>query len=387
MREITLVGLNYRGRAGGGDKVFWRHVLAHMRGGWRARIISIGGDGPERDQFFLGETEVEIRRLPTMFLRLPGDNSLLPVWKNGEFPMWAGAIEKTLSGCRAGLAVLGLGRRGRRLHLMDNHFVTNRVFPYLGETSITITSYKPSRGKLYHPYILLSYGSRQIEKIALNEPMRNELQKAGITVNKVIPWGVPRVDPPSMREKEDIKKAFGIPPFSRMVLWSGYIQQITYTSFKMAYKHASMCVAQSKRPPTFVFAFKPESCSDKMCESLSRTPYIIVLRTDHAKFTMLQRAADLFYSPIADSNTVLSPPLTWLEMMMLGVPILTTPSIGIDSIIRNGINGWIAGPEVVELLPQLLEECALISPLTRQWAQETYLIDSIAPEYARLWEA
>jgi glycosyltransferase involved in cell wall biosynthesis len=178
----------------------------------------------------------------------------------------------------------------------------------------------------------------------------------------------------------------GLPDNKPLILWTGYIQQIGKEDFLLAIKTAQESLKRGL-DVVFYFAFKPESFEKKFSSFHNPAKGINVKPTVAEEFDSVKHCADILYSPIISKNCIIAPPLTWIEVMALGKPILTTDVGGACEIIQNGETGFIANStedliekmfDLVKIYPILKEKC--IAKIKGK-----YNIDFTAAEYLRLF--
>ena len=137
----------------------------------------------------------------------------------------------------------------------------------------------------------------------------------------------------------------------------------------------------------FVFALKPE-CYKPDHQSLA-APRIRLSATSNKVFLRSLRAADYLLSPVTNTDSIITPPLTWLEAMAIGVPIVTNRVPGVEAVIQSGINGFVA--ESIASISDLFD--LVISQENRDAMREnarahvltSYRVDRSAAEYQALW--
>ena len=139
-------------------------------------------------------------------------------------------------------------------------------------------------------------------------------------------------------KKEVVRRSLGILDTGKLVLWSGYLQQIQAADFARTIDVARHVAALDKEI-TFLFAFKPETYQQSFSEQQSER---VMVLGGLENFGEVLDTADLFLSPIGSEKSTVSPPLTWLEAMSKGTPVITTNIRGVDEVITHNVNGFIA---------------------------------------------
>ncbi len=136
----------------------------------------------------------------------------------------------------------------------------------------------------------------------------------------------------------------------------------------------------------FLFVFKPECYNDKYQKISSER--IKILKTTE-NFKMLLSAADIFFSFQNNKNSTLPPPLTWIEAMGMGIPILTTYAKGVEEIIEDMKNGFISPdiPGLIEKIRHIKEmDLSFISQNAIQTIFNKFNLDYITEQYFNSWE-
>jgi glycosyltransferase involved in cell wall biosynthesis len=280
------------------------------------------------------------------------------------------------------------------IHCMDNfgpvmHLLQRWAAPV--PVSVSAMGYY-ARGPLHDAYLRLCYRGLDAV-IPFSEAYRRKLIELGLLAENAfaIPWGVDTDSlhkPASAGERAALKRALGIEADRRLVLWTGFIQQIKEQELYASIE-AAQHIAQRRPDAHFVFALKPE-CYHPQYQRFS-APWIRVLTTTSESFPPLARAADYLLSPIVNTRSIVTPPLTWLEMMAMGVPIITNRVPGVEAVIQSGENGFVA--ENIGALPVLLGR-ALSSPdpdalraNARKHILTHFSISQSATGYHKVWSS
>ena len=232
---------------------------------------------------------------------------------------------------------------------MDNFGLGNRMLVKQGRkwgapVSVSATSYQGKHPLVYHPYLRVSYQVPHLQVVPFSQTLLKKLVDIGLSraVLCHIPWGVlPETHHPNLANRQTAKHILGFPIHTPLFLWAGYIQQVQKKDFLFAVEQAERARRQGL-DAAFYFAFKPESFEYGLQKWHAPERGIHVAATDVARFKHLQSAADVLYSPIINKSCIVAPPLTWIEMLNLGVPILTTDVPGASEIVQEGITGYMA---------------------------------------------
>lgn len=275
------------------------------------------------------------------------------------------------------------------IHFMDN-FGPAMTLPRAVSPKVKATysaaNYNP-RGSAYDFYIRFSLA--KLDGIAAyTKAYESRLLEMGIRRDKlrIIRWGVSLPSTTlTASEKAAIKTRLGCDPSGKLALWTGYIQQINESDFYQAVDVATK-VMQKTSDLEFVFAFKPESYKDKY--ALEETRGIKVV-TNPRNFGAVLESADVLFSPIGSVRSTVSPPLTWIEAMSRGTPVVTTKIGGADELINDSVTGFIAesyadlADKVVEIVRNY--DLHALGNRARDFVATDYNIRDSAREYIRFW--
>ncbi len=137
---------------------------------------------------------------------------------------------------------------------------------------------------------------------------------------------------------------------------------------------------------TFFFALKP-GVEKELITFDNPEKGIFVRKTSVEEFDLLKQAADVFYSPLVNRNCIVAPPLTWIEFLSLGVPILTTNVGGVNEIVVDGKTGYAAtsNNELLDKMFVIAEKYSKMSSYCYDRAFTSYNIKDTAKEYLNLW--
>ncbi len=258
--------------------------------------------------------------------------------------------------------------------------------------SITVPTHVDRGFPFHRPYHAIKNAAlRPMDKIvATSRATRDRLRDLGIEEEKleVIPWST-RDDSatPAPDDAARARAELDIPPGAEVILWSGPLQGTGPAEFSFALAVARAVAARTDRF-LFIFAFKPDAMKAIAGEPAADSDMIRLLETDREMFSRLKGLASAFLSPVCNRNRTVAPPLTWIEMMQHGTPVITTPVAGADELISHGSTGFlvedVAG--TVDLLATL-EPGALhrMEPECRRVASTRYDIRSIADRYSEMW--
>jgi len=158
------------------------------------------------------------------------------------------------------------------------------------------------------------------------------------TKREVIKWGVSPLEYQEKIRKKWVRKKYSLDLSKKIVLWSGFISQVKEEDFLCAIKVARD-VLKSKNNCQFIFCFKPSRVKEKY---YSFENYGIKIMTNISNFHEFLHCGDIFLCPIANSSKSLAPPLTWIEAMASGLPVMTTNVEGANEIVIDGETGYVS---------------------------------------------
>lgn len=393
--NILMIGLGYLPYIAVGDKNFWFRLIP-LLAGERCKVI-VASINDHKEKILHQQTtkaSIPIYNICRPFHRNPsrfyGKEGSLRYYRHKHRPL-QDIIEIYLTV----LANLSLLRKLVNSHNIEViHFIDNLgpamrlikgIFPNLYFTLSTAT-YNP-RGKLYDRY--LKYSFAKLDKIIpYSEAYREKLIELGFPKEKtrVIKWSVhlPKKQL-NLTQKAEFKRRIGIEPSSKLFLWSGFITSIQIADFWIALRIAQR-ITKLYDSCHFIFAFKPPAFRQEYTAHKSDRINII---TKVQNFPELLEVADIFFSPVGNLNSIISPPLTWIEAMSYGTPIMTNHIKGVDEIVIDKQTGFVA--ETIDDLKSTImravndDNLSRISENARRWITQNYNIEAAAEEYLALW--
>ncbi len=278
------------------------------------------------------------------------------------------------------------------LHFIDNFGPIMGMLKKIIKVPViaaTAANYEP-RGASYDSFLRYSYG--RIDKVAvLSKAYQKKLVSLGVNQERLelVKWGVRLDNKRTTSSRASIRQKYGVTNNKKLVLWSGFIQQIQKNDFIKTVEMLRKMKTHLAPIAKFVFAFKPEVYSAEF-NDYADEGYIDVLGgVDN--FYELLASADLLLSPIDNLESSVSPPLTWLEAMHFGTPVATTAASGVHDVISNGVNGFVA-QDYLDLEKRLKEIIIsvpneTISSDANKFVANNYGIDKIAKNYYRFWSS
>lgn len=393
-KHIVLIGLNFWPCRHSGDKNFWVDMVpllaTHLD---RITILSVRKNSVATEEYSIGSCKISIKYIPPKFLEIGDVQSRRIFWRAGVFPREWGVIEKLLHSKRIYLEIKKLYAEAPydQIHLMDNLGLVNRLIAGAAPSPVSVSAmaYQGGSKLLYDSYLYLSYKHPNLTVIPYSTAYAKKFRQIGIDKNRIvrIPWGV-KLPPKSMAgEKEKRSKVLLLLPSDKpLFLWAGYIQQIQRKDFLYALKVAKQAL-QNGLDGSFYFAFKPESFEKRFAMFHEPEKGIFVAPTTIEQFDNLKSAADVFYSPVVNKKCIIAPPLTWIELLATGTPILTTDVPGAGEIVSNGDTGfWAQSTKtLIERMFEIREKFSAMRPACITKARCNYDIDDITKKYLRLW--
>lgn len=396
LKHLVLIGLNFSPTKGAGDKNFWVDLIPLItKKIKRISILSIRYEKKDYEEFRLEDCLVSIKYLSPIFLGTPDTESkrLRIFWRRGAFPSHLGVIEKLLTGIRLSRELQKLYKSNPydHIHLMDNFGFSNGIIARNSPVRVSVSAiaYQGKPKAIYDPYLRVSYNHSNLTVVPYSLAFCKKIALLGIKKNKIvhIPWGTKVPDhKPTLAARKRAKSLLSLPLDKPLFLWGGYIQQIKKKDFLLAIEVA-MNALRKGFEGLFYFAFKPKSIEKDFAGFNKPEEGILVKETTTEEFNLLKLAADIFYSPIANKNCIVAPPLTWIEVLSLGVPILTTKAGGVEEIIIEGKTGFIAksNDALIKKIFDIKDEYKNMIQYCYTKALNSYNINDIAGKYLKLW--
>lgn len=377
LEHLVMIGIDFNPARATGDKNFWLELLKHVAPGLkRVTVLSLKKTAMPVSETEIGGCRVVIRYIATGLLDSPGATGWMVTRR-------LGAIEKALKAGRllGELDALWKEEPYQHIHLMDNLGLANRIIAgnAASRVSVTAFTYQGAWPNLVYDWFLrASYSHPNITVVTFCDAYREKLAGIGVAPGSVcrIPWGVSTEGGGAGRE----------PGLRPLVLWAGYICPIGKRDFLFAYDTARKALEDGLKAE-FVFALKPE-CHEARFARLDRPDEgISVVSTSEAQFAALKSRADVFYSPVITRDVIVGPPLTWIEMLACGVPVVTTDVEGVSEVVTDGVTGYVAAGEddVVDRLKDAVRTYGSIKDRCMARVRDRYDITDSADRYLALW--
>jgi glycosyltransferase involved in cell wall biosynthesis len=384
--NILLLGFGYYPHRISGDKNFWFELSKELSGELNKVVIVSVNSSPIR---FEQKGNIWLYNIQRPFHIEKDKGKILKFQLRSHSLPWE-IVERSATM----LKLLPLLRRLIKLHnietihLMDNFGFSTALakifFPKIKvyATAITYNTHNLPL-KPYGFYQRIAFGN--LDKLVVSSTAyREQLIEHGFSKDKVkvIRWGIPISDKKNRVAKRDKKDAS-----NKVVLWTGFTQQIREKSFNLSLSVAQKIVSQ-KSNIDFVFAFKSE-CFNKRYQFFENE-HLQIVTTDPERFTELLGRADLLFAPVVRLRSIAAPPLTWIECMAMGIPIISTQAPGVDEVLKHNFTGFVAGSneELETLIQDVLkdeERLARVSANAKEWVKENYSLKGITQDYLKLW--
>jgi glycosyltransferase involved in cell wall biosynthesis len=227
--------------------------------------------------------------------------------------------------------------------------------------------------------------------VCTSDATKVRLERLGMSSHQLIsiPWSVSRnCFSNEATNGYDIRKKYNVQVGDRIVLWSGPLQDTGHREFAHALSVArNVCKVNDRY--TFIFAFKPGKKFIDYSKISVGDAKIKIVETSREELLDLRSITSFFLSPICNKNRTVAPPLTWIEMMGSGVPIITSVVDGVDEIIIHQDSGFVVDKveETVDLLLRL-EDAALfqVGQNAMERVRNDFSIEEICARYVDLWK-
>ena len=399
--NILLIGIDYFANRSSGDKNFWRHLLPMMaEKSNRVVVISFNyrtvrvetqpttGHPIQIYNVSPSHVGIDLRPDPSTLGNREKCHSHFKSPPRSPVEYFLSFV-RIRSLMRHVIAEQGI----TNVHCMDNfgpamRLVQRWVSPI--PLSVSAMGYY-ARGPFHDRYLQLCY--QGVEAIVpFSSAHRQKLLDLGLSGRNLftIPWGqdIGSIGEASTYgERESLKRDLKIPLNHKLILWTGFIQQIREKEL-----YASLDIArdiiQLRDDVYFVFALKPE-CYHPRYQDFAASQ-IRIISTTNDVFLSLLRSADFLLSPITNTKSIATPPLSWIEAMAIGCPIATNKIPGVETVVLPGENGLVA--ESVDAIPDLLDAALLrkdnetMRKNARSHILTNYTISKSAIAYQELWQ-
>ena len=201
-----------------------------------------------------------------------------------------------------------------------------------------------------------------------------------------IRWGTAIPSGPISEElRIAAKESLGLDPSIPLVTWAGYIQQIGNDELWKTYEMAHQVLGTGANMQ-FMFALKPSAAVGPSIPEVD-SDRIQLRFTDQEQFTTVRHATDVHLSFTDNYRSFMAPPLTWIQMLSHGVPILTLNTPGSDEVVDHTCGAVATSTEeMITLLPSLVERAKELRTSSHKRAASIGSIQRAAKDYAELWK-
>jgi len=384
--KLLMVGSRFLLKRHEGDKNFWLELVEELKSKIEEiHILSLNSDYSKGKQFY--EPNIWLYNLsPTPF----------PIFERRFSDIKLASTNNYISKSLSFIKILKEVRKISYNNDIDIvHFIDNygpimsfmKLVPLKAPSTVSAISYHP-RYFGYDLFLKLSLSPFKTI-VASSSSFMHKLVELGFDKNKIkkICWGVNTLKiKPKLELREDTREQMNINPESKIVLWSGFLQQTSLQDFFYSIDVANEILKLTDEC-TFIFCFKHVHFRKEYLKYQSENIKIISTGTNE-DFIGLVNASDVFICPVLVKDSIVAPPLTWLEVMAYGIPVVTNDVKGAEEVIQNGINGYITKSKeemVKRILEIITNEDRRLHKHARDSISHNHDIKIIANEYLHLW--
>lgn len=240
------------------------------------------------------------------------------------------------------------------------------------------------RYSMYDPMMRLSLMNQQ-KIVTTSEAMRQKIIRLGFESEKVrrIPLGVDLDQFKPDQDKPNFKRMYGFHGNCKLVLWSGPIHPYSPNDLQIILDVIKL-IRKSMSDVCFILSFKGE-----IPEGLPRFEGVSYV---HRTYDMwdLMKAVDVAFLPMFYSSELFHFPLTMIEALASGVPVITTPRPGFNEMIVEGFNGFLARSfkDLHIKLASIIryeERLLTMQKNARYYAEKHFDLNKICKSYMLLW--
>ena len=370
--NIMLIGIDFYPRQTPSDKNFWLSIVNEVKNKFqKIQIISFVKKK--------SDTHIEVY-----------DNIVFNYFKFLSFPspysLIGGFIARLIAFC---LNIINIKRIIKQngievVHFVDNFGIVMPLMKLLYRNVRITASLAAARPKdrMYDLLLRISYS--YLDRIAtFTECLKERLIAMGIDKDKidVIRWAVKIIAKEGRNDHYQNKD-------KKVVLWTGFLTQVREEDFFLAMRIAKRLIMTTDKCK-FIFCFKSHFFNTKYKKYESEG---IEVQPNNISFNQIVNYSDIYFCPIKDQNKIIGPPLTWIEMMLHGKPIITTAVNGAKEIVKNRENGYICKDEgaLIDSLLNLVVDsrcCEKMGQYAREFIKDSFNFEVSCQKYLKLWGA
>jgi glycosyltransferase involved in cell wall biosynthesis len=365
MKTILFVGTDILNYKSSGDKNFWLELFDNLdKTKFKISILSI--NNLKEDTKY---KNIKIFNLNPISFKKNSSNKVDKSFHRNYY-------EKTLSLVKLipKIKFIIKSEKVDIVHFIDNYGPLMYLFkPFMRSTKLTCNAivYNPTF-KFYDSFLRLSFSNFD-KIISYSEAYKNILNKWNFKNVEVIHWGVI----PSIYSHKNKN--------NKSIIWTGNLQQTGEKEFYYSLNFANKLIELDPKI-SFNFIFKPEHFKEKY-KNLSNER-ILIDKSSGKDFNQLIRQYNFLLCPILNKKSTIGPPLTWIESLNNGIPIITNKNSGCEEIINKN-NGFVFDEINYNLILNFIKNnnhnYSKISKNAQMTIKEDYNILKITKQYENLW--
>jgi glycosyltransferase involved in cell wall biosynthesis len=394
---VLLIAKDYRGI---GDKQlatsFISGLLSKLRRNERVKPLVLSYDDPWRDQpdDHRPDSESCVVRVPSssIFRDTLRTGSRLEFWPGqAKVPLGTDLLSRSITFANIGREIVKLMPAAKVVHWLEPVAPLNAALTHFLRAQ-GVKSYMTifSLHKRYPAhYRLLKMTLGGLERVVVTTAGLQQVLSKDVRVpaRKVvhIPLGVDLELYKPCEDKPQAKRRLGIDPDHKVFSWFGPIEPCTPKDFSCVL-NAARYVHERFPASVFVFAFKYGIPSDVgACGNWMRFYQNLYHIRD------ILDATDAVILPFSRTSWQRGLPLTIVEALASGIPVITTQRGGLDETIAHGFNGLLvqSSEEVPEAALSLCQAEAKLDEMSRNAhlvAKRRFDLSAIAQAYVNLWD-
>ena len=387
--RILLVGSRILPQRHAGDKNYWLVVIRELiHRGHDVGVLSVTREAVSEPT----PSRCEYNR-PIPFPLGGGDRfgeEFRWLRETGNYPSKTLSFPRIVSAIRRHVRTAGTDV----VHFLSNYGpVMALLRPFVSGVPCSISAPTYNGGRTLYDRALLASFAGFDRVVPYSDAFAHRLGTLGFPTGRLrtIRWSVDpaRFLPPTDAERSTAREELGVRADQKVVFWAGFLQQMTPRDLEFSMRVAEKVLRADPDGWQFFFCVKPEHY-DPAFRRFERPG--ISLTGSAELFHRSRTAADAMLSPISDLRTTAAPPLTWIETMARGVPVVTTRLPGAEEIVSDGTNGLLieSPDEAAERLPELFRPVNRLADVRREARrriEERFDLARSVEEYEGLWAA